>query len=619
MKRIILNCVPPFACNIPSPAISILKSWLTKKGYKSTVIYWNLRFYRLQGDFVWNKPSVLETSSQLGLYVNYLLHKKGNLTLIDGLKKIIQSSSPRYLTDAPEYYERHLIDFVYKMDNLIDDFLSKIDFSDVMLIGFSLKLDGWIFASVVAEKIKKINPNIPILIGGIGTKEKAKSLLENFSQFDFAMWGEGEEPLAKLVEVIASDHDDYFDLINTAFRYRGEVVFSSNHNNHYIDLSEENLFPDYSDYFHQKEELNLNFESIIPIEGSRGCHWNKCKFCYLNTDYRYRTKSSEKICTEIRYMMEKYKLYSFEFLDNDFIGLDFERIDKLIDGLISIKKEEPRFKIVIAEVITKGLTHSIIKRMFDAGIAFVQIGYENTSHNLLKKVNKKNTFSSNMLYVKFASLYNIPLGNVNVIVNMPDETLEDILEAIDNLKFLRFFLHAVYFKHMLIPVQIDKSSRYYKYISAEISYWTPSILAYDFLKEYINEKDHWIIFDYIKQSRHYQWETFKNIERYYLENRHSYVAKIENEVLIYTEYIGSREIFTCRFSLKSIEWFVLFYTNDMVVSIQDLYLKMKDSSQQMPDLTEKTLKRSILALKEKGILYSTPDFSEIVSVIYIKL
>ncbi len=31
----------------------------------------------------------------------------------------------------------------------------KIDFSDVMLIGFSLKLDGWIFASVVAEKNKK--------------------------------------------------------------------------------------------------------------------------------------------------------------------------------------------------------------------------------------------------------------------------------------------------------------------------------------------------------------------------------------------------------------------------------------------------------------------------------
>ena len=39
----------------------------------------------------------------------------------------------------------------------------------------------------------------------------------------------------------------------------------------------------------------------------------------------------------------------------------------------------------------------------------------------------------------------------------------------------------------------------------------------------------------------------------------------------------------------------------------------------LTDLTEKTLKRSILALKEKGILYSTPDFSEIVSVIYIKL
>ena len=496
---------------MPSPAMSILKSWLTKNGYDSSVIYWNMHLYKLQSDFVWNKPSTFETSSQLGLYVNYMLNKSKDSFLINCFKKIIQCSSPRYLTDDPLYYDMHMAKFADKMDDVIDTILSEIDFSETLMFGFSLKMDGWIFSSIVAEKVKKIAPEIPILVGGISTKEKAKSLLENFTQFDMAMWGEGEEPLVKVVEMLKEGKNNYSELINTAYRSQEGVLFSENKNNYYIDLSEQDMYPDYSDYFKQKKKLKLDIESILPIEGSRGCHWNKCKFCYLNSDYRYRVKSCVKICAEIKYMMNKFQLFSFEFLDNDFIGADLNKANLLIDNLILLKKEEPRFKIVIAEVITKGLNHSIIKRMFDAGIIFVQIGYESTSHKLLRKIRKKNTFASNLFYVKIASLYKIPLGNVNVLVNMPDETIEDILESIDNLRFLRFFLNPIYFKHMLIPVQVDSSSRYYLEVKNKTSGWTPSALAYDFLQNYILEKDHWIIFDYVKQSRHYQWLSLIHI------------------------------------------------------------------------------------------------------------
>ena len=40
---------------------------------------------------------------------------------------------------------------------------------------------------------------------------------------------------------------------------------------------------------------------MIPIEGARGCHWNRCHFCFLNQGYKYRRKSAEVIKEEILY------------------------------------------------------------------------------------------------------------------------------------------------------------------------------------------------------------------------------------------------------------------------------------------------------------------------------
>ena len=56
---------------------------------------------------------------------------------------------------------------------------------------------------------------------------------------------------------------------------------------------------------------------------------------------------------------------------------------------VEIKNEYPRYQIVLAEIITKDLDYVTIKKMFDAGIIYAQIGYESASSILLKKINKK--------------------------------------------------------------------------------------------------------------------------------------------------------------------------------------------------------------------------------------
>ena len=76
--------------------------------------------------------------------------------------------------------------------------------------------------------------------------------------------------------------------------------------------------------------MNYYGSCVIPIERSRGCHWNRCKFCYLNRGYKYRLKSTEKLYEEIVYMIENYGVYEFEFLDNDFIGTDLQQFETLL-------------------------------------------------------------------------------------------------------------------------------------------------------------------------------------------------------------------------------------------------------------------------------------------------
>jgi hypothetical protein len=256
--------------------------------------------------------------------------------------------------------------------------------------------------------------------------------------------------------------------------------------------------------------------------------------------------------------------------------------------------------------------------MYDAGIIYVQIGYESSSDTLLKKIHKKNTFASNLLYIKFATQYNVLLGHVNVLVNMPDETTEDIVNAIDNLIFLRFFLHKTNFRHNLIPVQINTMSRYYKAIQNEISAWTLAMPAYAFLKDCMNEKYHWDILSFTKQTRNFQWDVFKKIETYYLDNQHTYSISNDGNIIKYTEYINGRQIFEMNMKTESLEANILFISNNEVVSLDSIIANINNNIHKSGNHSSRDIINAIDRLYQKGLVFCSPDYTEIIAIINIE-
>lgn len=625
MKKIILNWMPPSMVEMPSPAMSILKQFLTSNSFSVNILYWNLLLNNIQKEFLWWPKSTLTDSEMHAelLFYNYLAIKEKDSTAYSKVKSVLISIKPQYLSVGESFFDHHMKIYAEKLDTLLDEELDKWDFENIYYIGMSVNLYQWICSSIIAKKIKQRSAFVPIVIGGMGTKEAAISFLKNFTQFDIALWGEGEYGLLELSKYIADnicDIERKLQIPNMAFRENNEVLVSQIVNHEYIDLSSEKIQPNFEDYF---DQLNLlgkeksDIKIIICIEGSRSCHWKKCKFCYLNTGYKYRLKPVCSIETEIRSMIEKYQIYDFSFLDNDIIGNDKNRFSSLLDSLISIKEDYPKFRIVLAEIITKNIQAALIRKMALAGFIHVQIGYESASDTLLKKINKKNTFASNLLFIKFAFEYDIMVGGANIIRGLLEETYEDILEAIINLHSLRFFYQGGKFKHTMTNLGIMHSSRYYRQISDNQSNFRfghlVSFLPANFITEEELNKCTIIEKMHIKDKE--TWDNFSIVEAHYLKSKYEYHIFSKPTSILYVEKLNEEIINEIEIDCSSLDFFILYNANERVLSLDELYDLLSNS--QYKNTIDCELFNILEELKKEGLIYTTPDYSEIISIINI--
>lgn len=268
---------------------------------------------------------------------------------------------------------------------------------------------------------------------------------------------------------------------------------------------------DFSDYLnvYKGDKSSISF----PIEKSRGCHWNKCKFCFLNQGYKYRIKSPSILSQEIIYLIQEYGIFSYSFLDNDVVGQNLLDFDELLNSLISIKEQYPDFTIHLAEIISRNLSSDYIKKMHLAGFEHVQIGYESPSDNILHKISKKNTFASNLLFIKWASEYKIRVGGMNIIRGLLDETIEDILEGIKNVYFLRFYKTTRNYTHLISSLAISNMSRYYKEltdIDKNSGYYTDPIKEY-LPPNHIAKEYEFCIFQQSRKFQDVNWNFFREV------------------------------------------------------------------------------------------------------------
>jgi len=570
---------------------------------ETDVIYWNIIFSELLNEFKSNDINSFEISRLIPFLGNIACELNDNISF-DLITNEYSTYSPELINISSNVYKDYIYVSIDKLMNIINEVLSNLQLDNYNLFGISAQFGQWIPGNILINQVKKVNPKIKFVLGGFGSKKEALAFMKNFAQYDYAIWGEGEYPLKRLYDYMLGKIN-INEVPNIIYRINNELFVSDCSNKVYFNLNDR--IPDHSDFFLQyKSDENIS----ITIEGGRGCHWNKCKFCFVNTGYRFRTKSVETVIAEIRYAINQYNKFDFLFIDNDIIGNDYERFNVLLDNLIEIKKQHEKFRIIGAEVITKKISSRIIKKMSLAGFSNIQIGYEALSDQLLDKIDKKNSISSNFLFVKWASYYEILVEGANIIRNLLEETDTDILISDKNLHYLRFFIKRGKFQHFFSTLSINTSSRYYKGIDIKEVYneWNYNRLCNLIPQGYFSDIDKYDLFYFKKRYMNPLWDNVVKKESFYLNNDFRYKIFTDGKKIYYNEYFNDLVTSSLEFLQDDLHWKILCFCNHEVMSITSILNYLNTYS-------EDYIKNIIIELQNEWLMYSKADLSENVTII----
>ena len=302
-------------------------------------------------------------------------------------------------------------------ENLVIDH----DFSDCELAGFSVCFSQLTASLYAAAQIKKKYPDLPIIFGGSTcTPALGASLAEVFSQVNYVLTGEGEQPLAGLIRYLQGRGPLPANIIKRSSSGKADGCPLPKG----MEIKDVNSLPvpRYDSYFREMSRLGLSFIPELPVEFSRGCWWNRCSFCNLNRQWcGYRFKNHQKVNTEIRELASRHQCLDFFFTDN---ALPPKEARKFFQ---ETGNKPPSYRFFAEIRVPETAREWQIYRQ--GGLRVIQVGIEALSEPLLKRMQKGTTVLDNIYAMKLALTFDIILEG-NLILEFPGSTEEDVRQTL---------------------------------------------------------------------------------------------------------------------------------------------------------------------------------------------
>lgn len=265
----------------------------------------------------------------------------------------------------------------------------------------------------VAKKIKELNPNITILLGGPEVSYEYEDVI-SLPEVDYIIVGEGETPFTEFINSFPN-----VDAVPSLVR-KSEGKVLVNPQAPMFDLkSFENSMP----YRFDKVESLSN--KVLYIETSRGCPY-KCEFCLASLDNKVRYLPNQSIKATLLFMMQHGKVV--KFLDRTFnIKRDFT-----IDIFKFILENHQPQNVFQFEITADILHPDIIKFIHEfvpKGLFRFEIGIQTVNQKANLQVSRKQSFEKTKSIIQQLE-YKIEM-HLDLIVGLALDEWEDIKYSIE--------------------------------------------------------------------------------------------------------------------------------------------------------------------------------------------
>ena len=446
----VMKCMPdvslvlmPFAAvERPSLALGLLKSCLRDAGIDAQVEYANL-------DFV-------EFTS---LEVSEWVIKQGPQFLL-GEWVFAGAAFPEHDFEVDKFFStqpnkvgmKKISELRERVPEFIDEVAQRVLASRPRIVGCSSVFQQHCASLALLRRIRELAPEVVTVMGG-GNCEGSMGLAthRHFEWVDYVVSGEADQVFPELCRQLLAEQGEI----------GGPGVLTPSHRGLPADVGRPQIqaldstpVPDFDDYFHRLSKLSCR-ERVrpgLPIETSRGCWWGEkhhCSFCGLNgSGMNFRTKSPERVISELAELSDRYQLQSFEPVDNI---LDLSYFDSVLPRLAAEGRPYRLFYETKAN-----LQYSHLEKLVAAGVRWIQPGIESLHDGVLELIKKGTTGMANLMLLKWSRELGIRLS-WNFIFGFPGEEevwYEEMLSWLPLITHLQPPSDA-------FPVRIDRFSPYH--------------------------------------------------------------------------------------------------------------------------------------------------------------
>lgn len=280
-----------------------------------------------------------------------------------------------------------------------------------------------LFAEVaeISKRIKRFNPKIIIIGGGVHATALPKETLKN-SEIDILVIGEGDYTLADILRAT-----NYKKVLGIAYKEGNKVIFTEPRK--MIRNLDTLPFPAWNLYEIDKyitPKVTSRKNPVGGMETARGCPF-KCTFCNKNIHgCIFRPKSAGRVVEEMEYMLKLgfNEIHIWE----DLFTTDLDRA-KEICRLILKKKLKFPWNLFTGIRVNIGDQEffNLAKR---AGCYSVSFGYESGNQALLNNVNKGITLEQSIKSTKMAKKAGLETVGF-FMFGLPGETEKTMQNTID--------------------------------------------------------------------------------------------------------------------------------------------------------------------------------------------
>jgi radical SAM superfamily enzyme YgiQ (UPF0313 family) len=347
-----------------------------------------------------------------------------------------------YLGTYLQERTRHEVD-------LLDAYVDRMSFADVEryiretrpdAVGIGAMTFTLVDAVDAARIVKKIDPSIPVILGGPHTALFPRESVD-LPCIDYVVMGEGEVPLAQLLDRLEESGR------MRGAEWRGE---DGRPNGCVTDdipavLEKNTVVQKHRYFFNDLDTLPIPRRELGPYRkystvvsrrppttimvSSRGCPYS-CSFCYTAGGKKYRERTPGDVVAEMKRCIE-LGIHEFLFFDETFT-INKERIYAICDAIIESRIDvtwDVRARVDCVDA-------DLLRKMRRAGCGRVQYGIESGTQRVMDILNKGTTLEQARNAIRWTHDAGMSTY-ADFMIGAPGETREEIAETLRFAQSLR--------------------------------------------------------------------------------------------------------------------------------------------------------------------------------------